>query len=98
MKFEYEGIIKKKKDKRTWQVSLCVSLSVENMESGWPVSCGPLLDLMGRARSPAGTCLQGQPQTLPCWDHCQGRISAVVDVGATCLTVWGTGVQDTAQR
>lgn len=47
MKFEYEGIIKKKKDKRTWQVSLCVSFSVENMEGGWQVSCGPLLALMG---------------------------------------------------
>lgn len=69
MKFEYEGIIKKK-DKRMLQVSLCVSLSVENMEGGWQVSCEPLLALMGRDRSPAGSCLQDQPQTLP-WDHCQ---------------------------
>lgn len=52
------------------QVSLCVSLSVENMEGGWQVSCEPLLALMGRDRSPAGSCLQDQPQTLP-WDHSQ---------------------------
>lgn len=55
-----------------WQVFLCVSLSVENMEGGWQVSFGFLLALMGHGRSPAGTCLQGQPQTLPRWDHCQG--------------------------
>lgn len=73
------------------RVSLCVSLSVENVEGGWQVSCEPLLALMGHDRSPAGSCLQDQPQTLP-WDHSQVRTATVVDVGASCLTVWGTGV------
>lgn len=63
MKFEYEGIIKKKKDKRTWQVSLCVSFSLEDTEGGWWVSCGPLLALMQHGTSPAGSCLQDQPKT-----------------------------------